>query len=401
MTAPKIAAPSSATLLGPILPALPTATLSTQPAPAILPLLAPILRQRVRVFSSGSKEPWLRLLCYDSANVSRLTDLVQGPSLEPHPISGEVEVDWEYDSQAKYRRLDRETLQALVAIPELQLGFQLEYCVGDNDGGGDGWRVAEVLPIDTSNPFSTFDGQESIAAAEKHFTELQTQKSAPAVHSAPKATGNTHLDVPDEDEDDEDDDYWARYDATPGRTPSAQTPAKRSPAPQSLQGSASNPAHNASAEDSYFAQYDDVQPAMDNHDPDEEQNLEGLAPPPGFDRVAADLNPADSPQQAEVSETTGTWTLAEPPRDTRESDVGLMHPRPASSASSSKGSEAVAKLEESAERQGQGEFGVKQHVSRSIRSLFLLSRSAGIDRAEFESMVRTELDLLGVIEGED
>lgn len=400
MTASKISAPAPATLLGPLLPALPTATLSTQPAPAILPLLAPILRQRVRVFSSDSKEPWLRLLCYDSENVSKLTDIVQGPSLEPHPISGEVEVDWEYDSQAKYRRLDKETLQALIAIPDLQLGFQLVHCIGDNDGGGDGWRVAEVLPIDISNPFATFDGQGSIAAAEKHYTELQTQKSAPTVNSVSKTNENTRPDVPEE-EDDDDDDYWARYDATPGRTPSAQTPAKRSPAPPSLQGLTSNLARNTSAEDSYFAQYDDVQPAMDNHDPDEEQNLEGLAPPVGLDHVAADLKPADSSLQAEISETTGAWTLAEPPRDTQANDVDLVHPRPASSASSSKGSEAIAKLEESAERQGQNEFGVKQHVSRSIRSLFLLSRSAGIDRAEFESMVRTELDLLGVIEGED
>ncbi|KAL2107546.1 hypothetical protein VUR80DRAFT_5051 [Thermomyces stellatus] len=400
MTAPKIPAPASATLLGPLLPALPTATLSTQPAPGILPLLSPILRQRVRIFSSDSKEPWLRLLCYDPANVSKLTDIVRGPSLEPHPISGEVEVDWEYASQAKYRRLDRETLQALIAIPELQLGFQLVYCVGDSDGGGDGWRVAEVLPIDSSDPFATFGGQECIAAAEKHYNELKTQKSAPAVNGAPKTNGNTPLDVPEDDEDD-DDDYWARYDATPGRTPSAQTPAKRSPAPQSLQGSTSNLARSTSAEDSYFAQYDDVQPAMDNHDPDEEQNLEAVAPPLGLDRLATNLNPADSSRQAEISESTGTWTFADPPRDAQANDVDLVHPRPASSASSSKGSETIAKLEESAERQGQSEFGVKQHVSRSIRSLFLLSRSAGIDRAEFESMVRSELDLLGMIEGDD
>lgn len=401
MPASNIPAPASATLLGPLLPALPTATLSTQPAPAILPILAPILRQRVRVFSSDSKEPWLRLLCYDPANVSKLTEIVQGPSLEPHPISGEVEVDWDYDSQVKFRRLDTETLQALVAIPELHLGFQLVYCVGDNDGGGDGWRVAEVLPIDSSSPFETFGGQESIAAADKHHSDLKTQKTASAVSSTLKPNGTSHLELPaDEEDGDDDDDYWARYDATPSRTPAGQTPAaNRSPAPTSLQASASNLARGTSAEDAYFSQYDGVQPAMDNHDPDEARELEALAPPLGLGQV--DSRPADSPQQAEVSETTGAWTLAEPPRDGQAIDIDLMHPRPASSASSSKGSEAVAKLEESAERQGQSEFGVKQHVSRSIRSLFLLSRSAGIDRAEFESMVRSELDLLGIIEREE
>lgn len=387
MTASNSLAPAIPTLLGPLLPALPTATLSTQPAPAILPLLAPILRQRVRVFSSDSKEPWLRLLCYDSGNVTKLTEIVQGGSFEPHPISGEVEVDWEYDSYERYRRLDRETLQAFVAIPDLQLGFQLVYCIGDSDGGGDGWRVAEVLPIDSSSPFEAFDGQVSLAEAEKHYSDTSAQKTSPAVNSAPKTNGTAYLDTPEEDDDD--DDYWARYDATPAR----------SPAPQSMQAS-TNPARNASAEDAYFAQYDGVQPAMDNHDPDEARNLEGIAPPLGLNRVVPEPS-AESPQQAEVSETTGTWTLAEPPRDGPATDVDLVHPRPASSASSSRASEAVAKLEESAERQGQGEFGVKQHVSRSIRSLFLLSRTAGIDRAEFESMVRSELDLLGMIDGDD
>ncbi len=76
-----------------------------------------------------------------------------------------------------------------------------------------------------------------------------------------------------------------------------------------------------------------------------------------------------------------------------------MHPRPASASShSSNVSLTVAKLEESAEKQEQSEFGVKQHVSRSIKSLFLLSRASGIDREEFERMVKTELDLLGMME---
>lgn len=392
MTA-SVPAPAAAALLSPLLPTLPTAAVSTQPAPPILPLLAPVLRQRVQVFSSGSKEPWLRLLCYDPANVAKLTDIVQGGSLEPHPISGEVEVDWDYDSQTRFRRLDKETLQALIVVPSLQLGFQLVYCVGDQEG--DGWKVGEVLPADGASPFETFEGQDSVAAADQHYKDANAQKAAPAVNGAPKTNGTTYLGDPVE-EDDDDDDYWAQYDATPAQTPSVQTPAaKRSPAPQSLQ--ASNPAGGSSAEDAYFAQYDDVQPAMDNHDPDEEHNLEGMDPPLGLNRAAdSKPNTLESPGQTEVSETTGAWTLAD-----AHAAEGLVHPRPASSASSSKGSEAVAKLEESAERQGQSEFGVKQHVSRSIRSLFLLSRSAGIDRAEFESMVRSELDLLGMIEGED
>jgi hypothetical protein len=42
-----------------------------------------------------------------------------------------------------------------------------------------------------------------------------------------------------------------------------------------------------------------------------------------------------------------------------------------------------------------------QHVSRSIRSLFLLSRASGIDRHEFENLVRAELDILGMVEDQE
>ena len=77
----------------------------------------------------------------------------------------------------------------------------------------------------------------------------------------------------------------------------------------------------------------------------------------------------------------------------------LLHPRPESSASSNS-SQLVARLEEEAGRQGQSEFGVKQHISRSVRSLFMLSRASGIEREEFERLVKTELDVLGMMEDE-
>ncbi|CAI4216595.1 unnamed protein product [Parascedosporium putredinis] len=327
------------TLLGPLLPALPTAALSAQPATAVLPLLSPILRQRVQIFSSTSTEPWLKLLCYDTAKAAKLQEVVQGGGLDPHPVSGEVEVDWELDSECRYRRLDQETLQAFLALPSLQLGFQLVYCVGDKDGGGDGWRVGELTAVDGFSPFASFDGEVSISAAEKKYNDTQVQKSSSL---------------------------------------------SRSPAPQSLQSSTTYGTSTA-AEDAYFAQYDDVQPAMDNHDPDEERNIEALGPSLGLEHVSTSSTQESLETATELNESTGAWTLAEPDRSSptyNDVHLALAHP-------------------ETAERQVQSEFGVKQHVSRSIRSLFLLSRASGIDREEFESMVRTELDLLGMMEGED
>ncbi|WYZ34720.1 hypothetical protein EsH8_I_000996 [Colletotrichum jinshuiense] len=387
--------PNIGGLLAPILPALPPASISKQPAIGILPLLSPILRQRVQLLSESSTEPWLRLLAYDTDKAARLAEIVQSGRLEPHPVSGEVEVDWEYDAKTRYRRLDLETLQAFVVLEELELTFQLVYCVGDKDGGGDGWRVGEISVSDKSAPFGNFGGYSTIAEAEKAHADAKSKTSAP---KAP--VSNSHVDV-NEADDDEDDGYWDRYDATPARTPANDSPAvKRSPAPRVPQASQLGQFRVDSAEDAYYAQYDSVQPAMDAHDPDEEVEGFDVAPPLGLGTISHDNSDRG------LNETNGSWTLAEPPRSPsihsqdEDRSAMLLHPRPASSASSN-GSRLVEKLEESVGKQEQNDFGVKQHVSRSIRSLFLLARSSGIDREEFERLVKTELDVLGMIEDDE
>lgn len=402
MTTTQLPSPDTTQLLAPFLPALPPSAISTEPAIGILPLLSPILRQRVKLLSTSSTEPWIRLLCYDKAKIPELIQIAQGGGLEPHPVSGEVEVDWDYDAEIRFRRVDEETLQALVALSTLGLAFQLVYCVGDVEGGGDGWRVGEVTVADKPSPYLQFGRASSIAEAERQFRETQAKK---VTSQAKDANGHGHgnsLHIPHsghEEEEEEDDDYWARYDATPSRTPAQ----KQSPAPPSKSTSQICGVRASSAEDAYFAQYDSVQPAMDNHDPDEEEAAAQIAPPLGLGRTQ------ESAEATELNETQGAWTLAEieksdssPTQNGHDTErhAALLHPRPASSASSN-GSETVAKLEASAGKQTQNEFGVKQHVSRSIRSLFMLSRASGIDRQEFESLVRAELDILGIVEAQE
>lgn len=373
-----IAPPDQASLLAPFLPALPAAAASTQPAIQVLPLLSPILRQRVQLLSASSTEPWLRLLCYDTGKAAKLAEIARGPGLEPHPVSGEVEVDWGYDAETRYRRLDHETLQSLVALADLGLAFQLVYCVNDQEGGGDGWRIGEVTVADKPSPFSNFGGTSTIAEAERQYKESKDNKNTQKVNGAATQVSGTSG---DNDEDD-DDGYWARYDATPARTPANN----QSPAPVSTKGNHVAPRADLlrpdSAEDNYFAQYDDVQPAMDNHDPDEAAQQAQLMPP-----------------MPDVNDTNGSHNLNGAIQDgvSNAEIAQLLHPRPESSASSN-GSHTVAKLEENAGRREQSEFGVKQHVSRSIRSLFMLSRASGIDRHEFEQLVKTELDLLGMMD---
>ena len=71
-----IAPPSPRACIAPLLPALGPATVSATPPQAILPLLSPILRQRVQLLSSSdaTADPWIRLLCRDPANVARLAE---------------------------------------------------------------------------------------------------------------------------------------------------------------------------------------------------------------------------------------------------------------------------------------------------------------------------------------
>lgn len=393
MTVSPIRPPDVEKTIGPLIPSLRAAAVSLQPSESVLPLLTPILRQRVQLLSfSSTNDPWIRLLCYDTSKVPRLTEIAQGERLEPHPVSGEIEIDWDSDVETRFRRLDEETLQALVAVGELELAFRLVYCTLDDEAQG--WKVGEVTVPDTPSPFSTFGGASTIAEAERQFTESKQSTLTPvSTSNAPLNSQNSKATGQEGEDDDDDDDYWARYDATPG----TKTPAmKRSPAPEMTQ------AWNASNEDDYYAQYDHVQPAMDNHDPDEEAHVD-VSPPLGLASRATDAT-QNGLSDGEVAENgiQDSWMLTEPPRSgSSHSKSGdepdLLHPcpRPVSSAGSN---ESVEKLEAAAARQEQTDFGVKQHVSRSIKSLFLLSRASGIDREEFERMVKTELDMLGLME---
>ncbi|KAI1402358.1 hypothetical protein F4819DRAFT_485671 [Hypoxylon fuscum] len=386
-TTTTILQPDLQQVLGHVLPTLPAAAASAEPAENILPLLSPILRQRVQLLSSSSNtDPWIRLLCYDVGKVPKLTEAAKSDRLEPHPVSGEVEVDWDYDAETRYKRVDEETLQALVALRDFNLAFRLVYCIGDPVGNG--WKVGEVSVTEQPSPFSSFGGVSSLDEAERQFKESKSKTT----QSNGLSSSRDALGVDDEDDDD---DYWARYDATPARTPAI----KRSPAPQATRGV------GATEEEDYYAQYDDVQPAMDNHDPDEEANLQDIAPPLGLGARPSNhvVVTGSDEEEVELNETHGAWTLANPPRSpsthSRRSgdDPNLVHPhpRPASSAGSNA---SVEKLEAAAAKQEQNDFGVKQHVSRSIKSLFMLSRASGIDREEFERLVRVELDTLGLME---
>ncbi|KIM97664.1 hypothetical protein OIDMADRAFT_167688 [Oidiodendron maius Zn] len=380
--------PSLEQLLVPLLATLPSAAVSPQPPAVLLPLLSPILRQRVQLLSSADGDPWLPLLCYDAAKVPGLVKVAKDESLEPHPVSGEVEVDWEAQVETKYRRLDEETLQALVTLQDLGLSVKLVWCVNDEAGGGDGWKIGEVGVTDKTN---TPWGEPSILTAESAFRTLTAEE--PITHLN---ANSISLHTPAEDED-EDDDYWAQYDKTPGHTPAP----KASPAPAARLDSAD--------EDSYYAQYATVQPAMDNHDPDEAKQNGDVETSLGRDEITRELQSSLSPQNPDFGEPQAPWS--EDPHyingihngNGNGEANGLAHPRPSSSQSSS-GSDTVARLEKRAAQNSardQSEIGIKQHISSSMKSLYRLAKVGGIDRDEFERLIRTELECLALMDEDD
>lgn len=356
--------PDPRTLLPPLLACLPTAFVSPQPPPALLPLLAPILRQRVQILSSVSASPtesWLRLLCWDSEKAERLQSLVDGANFEPHPVSGEI--DLPDDIPVTYRRVDEETLQSRVLVTDYELKVVYLWCPKEAEPG---WRVVEVLPHEG---LGEDDNAWSISVGDANAREKEK-----LVEDALKAAENNERAAPPQEEEDDDDDYWARYDATPGRTPSAKI-APPAPLTSALQQQGPGP-----SESSYFSRYADVQPAMDSHDPDEEHPE--LGPTSLGGDILAEL----------ANRNTGNGESASYEHTSQTNGMPLNHPRPESASSSN----SVSKLEQEAESQSTYEIGVKQHISSNIKSLFRLAKATGVSRADFQSLVQTELDLLNL-----
>lgn len=304
--------------------------------------------------------------------------------------------------------MDEETLQSLISLRELELAVKLIWCTNDQEGGADGWRIGEVAVWD---PASSSWGHKSVSEAEEVFSKEKSQFVPGNLNSYSRPNGTNSLLTPEAEsqEEDDDDDYWAQYDNTPARTPAP----KHSPAPQTHLQSNGTEMNGVGGgdEDSYYAQYASVQPAMDNHDPDEAQQNGDIESSLGKDEVMLDLQ---SMAQTEVpqhrytqSNEVNPWSNGdEVPiaymngADREREAEGLAMPRPASSTGSS-GSDTVAKLEKRAAKEAQSEVGIKQHIGTSVKSLYRLAKVAGIDRQEFERIVRTELECLSLMDEDD
>ena len=317
-------------------------------------------------------------------------------AFELHPVSGEI--DYGEVDKLGYRRLDDESLQARIEIASLGLLIVYLWCTGDAEGGRDGWLVSEVRPLDgeenakvegiawadTISEAEERARERDMAEALKHGEANSLGDGIPTIQNG---AGQDHK----KDEDD-DADYWARYDNTPGRTPAPTPGPKYSPLPDQ-----DRPRPRSTSEAEYYARYAQVQPEMDNDDPHEnrdaigESTLNGnaLASVMSHSQGAVDGIHAANGHQAPVS--TGLMIDSDNSDDAED----------ATSQPSAHSPVSVQRLEDSAELQSVAEVSIKQHVSTSVKSLFRLCRSTGMDIDEFNEMVRIELDTLSMMTEDD
>lgn len=375
-------------LLPPLLACLPTAFASPRIPPPLLPLLSPILQQRVQLLNHTQPLPndsWLSLLCWNPDEAKKLVDLVKNNTFELHPVSGEI--DFGDIESLRYRRLDEETLQASVRIPELGLTVQYLWCQGDHDAGGNGWRVLEITPFANHEGTDTIRWFATISEADENVGGKYIEREKGGESNQSEAL------LVDENEDSgrnvitaDEDQYWSRYNDIPGKSPeTTQSPALNAHA------AAARRRKNES-ESEYFALYGQVQPEMDGDDPSQDHKELGES------TLVGDVLMNSMQRALAIEADTNRSTALESGHKIQEQESQISYPR---ASSPSARFTAIPQLEESAASQSVYEIAIRQHVSTSIKSLFRLARGVGIDRNEFDELVRTELDTLGMMTEDD
>lgn len=256
---------------------------------------------------------------------------------------------------------------------ELDIDVIYMWIGNDPEGKDDGWKIQDVR---LSKDREEQKWYRSVGEADQAFYDQASTYTAPSIPSSAFASAPQQAAVENSEDEDEDDDYWDMYDRTPARTP--MVPQKQ----------------DAPSEDSYYARYGDVQPA-----------LEPEPSPASSNPITIPLNTRTSysplsTQTANTASTTPPTALSSSFMSHKDDHTTITHaPRPISVASSTSSTrESIARLEDNATLQMQSEIGVKQHISTTIKSLYRLSKAAGIRREEFERMLQTEVAVLEMMD---
>lgn len=340
-------------LVPPLLACLSTASVSPQPPPALVSLLSPVLAQRLQLLSDDAQNggTWPSLLCWDDSRAQVLSDVIKSTSLEPHPVSGEIE--FQCEAGTLFRRLDDETLQAKVVLEEPPVKIIYVWCAS-SDVGASGWKVNGLDVVDDAEDEGR-SGWSAILA--------QTDMASSTVPAS----------TPDAD-----DGYWDQYDAKLERTASNETPS--GPSAPIL---GAGPERTLS-DDAFYAQYEDVEPALDDPDPPRSDDRQGLAQ---GRTPTTDQGTGHVPEQLEIRDA-----LDPSYPDPTSSSVGLNAKLDPTDGPESGGQPGSLQPQGSAPPSlVTVRDNVEEHIRHTIRNLRDLATAVGIRASEFEAIVKMEL----------
>ncbi|KAF3120689.1 hypothetical protein TWF703_002347 [Orbilia oligospora] len=413
--------PTLSSLLPAFLAQLPASFASPKPPPSLPPLLTPLTRSRLThlSFNLTTENSWLSLLTWSSTPSD-------GQTLQEHLASQDYYFLHQPPSpntfvNKGYRRLDSETLQCLVSVPELEVVVLYQFVADDliSEEGeiGNAWKVHDVrLADDEEEAFLRAGGfWSSIDAAEEEFRIVPKYGG----YSYGNNDSNNNLYQPQKqeavDDEDSDDDYWGRYDdeetesvaggEEPGPAIAASLLARRV-----LQGQTEERQQEEEGdkeEEEYYARYANVEPVLDNPTPTTVPQTTGTEGIDRRDSISTNLTSASTTFDAQTMSTPLTafthpstkvspviqaTTLANHPTVT--SSHSHSNPKPEIATAK----RVVAGLESAAEVHTQNEVAIQQHVSTSVKSLYRLWKAGGMDCEEFGRFLEREVEVLKVVE---
>lgn len=349
---------------------------------------------------------------WDAERAAKLRPVVDELELEPHPVSGEIELD-DLDS-IKYRRLDEETLQSRLDAAQFNLAPIYVWCESDEHGDtGPGWKLTELRALKDVEDGTTWYNSVAEANDAANTHSIAVPSTAPAQQPA-------QAQADDGGDDSDDDGYWAAYDQTPGPS---KNPSPKPPANAAAPETTSSNRDRSRSELEYFARYGaEVQPALDAHDPDEDHPELGQSTLNGTTQRVLSTQPQtrQQPQPSSQEDNRSAWEKALHPyartTDAHDSafatstdlpsthDLDITAPRPISPTTSHSSVEHLESkaAEMSRERNNSHvENAVKQHIATEIKSLWRLANGAGLDREEFERVISLEVQCIGMMDRDE
>ncbi|EPS37298.1 hypothetical protein H072_9074 [Dactylellina haptotyla CBS 200.50] len=403
--------PSLVDLLPAFLAHIPASFASaSKPPPSLPPLLTPITRSRLTHLSfnlsQGGDSSWLSLLTWSSNSAD-------GQSLHEHLASQDYYFLHQPPSPGTfsckgYRRLDSETLQSLVAVPELELLVLYQFITDDvlsEEGNiGNAWKVHDVRLADDEEvllPAGRFHA--SIDTAEGEYRS--NSRGNNTTNAAAASTLNTSA-VAEDDEDD--DDYWGRYDDEDTESSAGDQQERRSSfsQQQQQQQQQQSPVQIAASmlarrmmqdepdekeEDEYYARYANVEPVLDQ--------------PATASSAAVTSSIVNRRDSVSTNHTSASMTFEPQDADTATPLTAFTHPSAkvsptitTSHPQKADNKRVVADLESAAEVHTQSEVAIQQHVSTSVKSLYRLWKAGGMDAEDFGRFLEREVEVLRVIE---